>query len=75
MQRVRARECGVMACPWNLDFSSEPDPDTHTIVCRCDKCGRYADLDCERDFVSGALIVQVMTCKAEGGHLETREAA
>ena len=64
-----------MACPWNTNYTREPDPETQTILCRCDKCGRYADLDCERDFASGALIVQVMTCRDEGGRLETREAA
>jgi hypothetical protein len=37
--------------------------------------GKFADLDCERDFASGALIVQVMTCVAKGGIQAVREAA
>ena len=62
-----------MACPWNLDTVGVPDEDTRTIVCRCDACGRYADLDCHRDFASGILVVQVMTCRDKGGWLPTRE--
>jgi hypothetical protein len=62
-----------MACPWNLDVTDEPDEGTHTITCVCRECGRYADLDCHRDFTSGALIVSAMTCKDKGGWLATRE--
>ncbi len=54
-----------MACPW--DISGNLDPHTQTIQCRCNECGKFADLDCERDFETGALVVQVMTCFAKGG--------
>lgn len=63
-----------MACPWNLDTSDEPDPETGMIVCCCRECGRYADLRCDRDFRTGALIVSVMTCRDKGGSLPTRKA-
>ena len=61
-----------MACPWNLNYG-DPDPDTQTVLCRCHECGKYADLDCERDFETGDLIVQVMTCAAKGGFLVLRD--
>jgi hypothetical protein len=64
-----------MACNWNLNTSDEPAPETSTIVCQCEDCGRYADLQCERDFRTGALSVSVMTCKEKGGGWPTREAA
>lgn len=65
----------MMPCPWNLDLTDEPDPATHTITCLCKECGRYADLDCERDFRTGALVVSVRTCTEKGGLVETRERA
>jgi hypothetical protein len=60
-----------MACPWT-DYG-DPDPDTRTVLCRCRECDRYADLNCERDFETGALIVQVMTCTAKGGWQAVRD--
>lgn len=62
-----------MPCPWNLDTSDTPDPETGQITCRCHECGRYADLDCDRDFETGHLVVQVMTCKAKAGWLPVRD--
>lgn len=62
-----------MACAWNLNTSEEPDENTGTIVCRCYDCGRYADLDCHRDFRTGRLVVSVLTCREKGGPLATRE--
>lgn len=61
-----------MPCPWNLQ-TDDPDPDTRTLRCRCGECGRYAELHCERDFASGALVVQVRTCREKGGTLGMRE--
>jgi hypothetical protein len=55
-----------MACPWEMGYG-EPDPETRQVTCRCRACGKFADLDCERDFASGMLVVQVMTCVAKGG--------
>jgi hypothetical protein len=63
-----------MACSWDLEYD-EPDPETRQVTCRCRACGKFADLDCERDFASGDLIVQVMTCSAKGGTQAVREAA
>ena len=54
-----------MACSW--DTYGNPDPAIERVLCRCRECGKYADLDCGRDFASGSLIVQVMTCVAKGG--------
>jgi hypothetical protein len=55
-----------MACSWDINYS-DPDPETQRVLCRCRECGKYADLECDRDFASGTLIVQVMTCVAKGG--------
>ena len=58
-----------MACNWNIN-SAEPDPETRTIRCRCRDCGRSANLDCDRDFGTGELVVQVRTCVEKGGYFE-----
>jgi hypothetical protein len=50
-----------MACHWNLDYGT-PDPETRTVDCRCNECGRVKALYCDRDFETGELIVQVETC-------------
>lgn len=62
-----------MACEWNLDTSDEPDEDTHLLTCCCRECGKYGDLDCERDFRTGKLVVQVRTCFAKGGSFGVRD--
>ena len=62
-----------MPCDWNVNYSDKPDLETQTIICRCDECGRFANLPCDRDFETGNLVVQVMTCKEKGGHIETRD--
>jgi hypothetical protein len=62
-----------MACPWNIDYG-DPDPQTGTVLCRCHECKKFADLYCDRDFATGALVVQVMTCVARGGHQAVRDA-
>ena len=54
-----------MACNWNINWSHEPDMETATIECRCNDCGLIKPLHCDRDFVSGTLIVQVETCAAK----------
>ena len=51
-----------MACPWDVNYSDQPDEDTGTIDCRCESCGRVKALYCDRDFETGQLIVQVETC-------------
>jgi hypothetical protein len=50
-----------MACHWNLDYGI-PDPETRTVDCRCNECGRVKALYCDRDFETGELVVQVETC-------------
>jgi hypothetical protein len=61
-----------MACPWNVDYGG-PDHETRTVLCRCRECGKFANLECERDFESGALVVQVMTCINKGGWQAVRD--
>ena len=56
-----------MTCAWDLDFTDKPDPETQTILCQCDECGREAALGCDRDFETGRLVVQVRTCREKGG--------
>ena len=62
-----------MACSWNINLKHKPDSETGTILCKCYDCGHYADLQADRDYETGRLVVHVMTCKGRGGHITTRE--
>jgi hypothetical protein len=59
-------------CEWNIGYSAKPDMETQTVLCKCDECGKFLDLPCHRDFETGALVVQVLTCKARGGYWTPR---
>lgn len=51
-----------MACPWDIDYRGEPDPERQAVECRCRECGAVEWLPCDRDFTTGILVVQVHTC-------------
>ena len=63
-----------MSCNWNVNIADAQNDSDHTLTCRCNECGKYADLDCDRDFASGQLVVQIMTCVAKGGLQRVRDA-